>query len=298
MEIIELKSYIELPILNRKTICSIGFFDGVHLGHQKLIKQLVKDAKQNEMSSLLITFDDALIEKFKKSTPLNQQTLKLKAFEQLNVDIVIIIKNHSDLLNLTGDEFIRHVLKRCNVNKIYCGEDFFFGKDFKKGQDLEKEFIVKEMKSVKFEHEKISSSFIKKLLQEGKIQLANTFLYYPYTLIKKVIHGREIGRTISFKTANLAIKQNILLKNGVYFGKAYYQNQEYKAMINIGNNPTVSQDSLKKVEVHLIDFDKEIYGQTLKVVFEYYYREEIKFMSIEALKMQLEKDKKQLIERN
>ena len=274
-----------------ESYCCIGFFDGVHIGHQKIIKQCVAKAKKDHKQAIVITFSDDCNFFLKKTTPLCQQEKKLEAFLQLGIEVVYIIKNSSAILNLKGEEFIFKIIHPLKVCRIFCGNDFTFGKDLKKGKDLNPFIPVEQIDDVLDQNQKISSSFIKQLFAQGKITQANQYLYFPFSLDSIVLHGKELGRTLDCKTANLQIKYPLYLKQGVYFGYAQYQNQTYKAMINVGTNPTIDHDQSQKIEVHLLNFNQDIYGQMLHVTFLYFHRPEMKFQNLAALKKQLKEDK-------
>lgn len=291
MKIVSIHNIQDFYFLQKDCFCCIGFFDGIHLGHQKILKQCVLDAKKEKKQTIILTFSDDCVLSLKKSMPLCQQELKLQAFKQLGIDVVYIFENHAAIFQFSGLEFIQKVLLPLNVQRVYCGNDFSFGSDFKKANDL-KEFIpVIQLEDYIVQKNKISSSYIKQLLQNGNVTLANQYLYDDYTIIGTVIHGKQLGRTLDCKTANLKVKYPLFLKEGVYFGFASYQNQYYKAMINVGKNPTTDHDLKQKIEVHLLNFNQDIYHQTLKVTFLEYHRQEIKFADLEALKKCLKEDK-------
>ncbi len=294
MKIYSINHLDELILINSCYV-SIGFFDGVHLGHQKLIKKMVHDAKKSKNLSVIFTFSEKLTTQFKQSYELSSEKIKLFAFEKLGIDIVFIIQPQSPILSLTGSDFIHQVLKKINTQKVYCGRDFRFGSDLKDISMLKKELPIKEIPDITKKHQKISSSYLKQLVKEGKITLANQYMYYPYTLFATIIKGKQLGRKLNTKTANLKISdQNIHLKNGVYFGNVIYLRKVYKAMINVGINPTTDYDNKQKIEVHILNFDFDIYDQELQVIFKTFHREEQKFNSTQELQLQLQYDKKML----
>ncbi len=299
MKVYKLMTTKDLITDNRQAYVSIGFFDGVHIGHQKIIKKQVRDAKKNNKLSIVITFAYDLIATFKKSSELSNERQKKQALKELGVDIVYIIQKGSDILSLTGHEFINEVLEKLNTKKVYCGSDFSIGKDFKKSDFIEKFYKIEVIKDVIRNHQKISSTYIKQLVSDGNIKLANKYLYFPYTIISKVIKGKQLGRKIQFNTANLFINDyQLIAKSGVYFGKVKYKHHIYKAMINIGTNPTVDKDNKIKIEVHILDFTEVLYNKQIEVIFLKYHRDEKKFDNIKHLKRQLSIDKKRLIKIN
>lgn len=293
LDISEINLFLFAP-----SVVTIGFFDGVHLGHQKILKQVQIEKKKHSLQSIIITFDDALIEKFKMKNQLQCLSDKLETFEQFEVDYVILIRSDSPVLHFLAKQFVEQVLYKINTKVIVAGSDFSFGHDHKGNASfLKKEtsLEVVEVADVIINENKITSSYIRMLISEGKIALANQYLYQPFHLASKVIHGNKIGRTIDFKTANLAILAPLeLLKHGVYFGYVCFRELLYKAMINVGYNPTVSATKQLKVEVFILQFDQMIYDETLTVYFLTYHREEKKFSDKEKLKEQLEKDVSEL----
>ncbi len=291
MKILDWKN---LKVFKEKTCITIGFFDGIHKGHQLILNTLVKKAKERNIKSVVITFDETILAKFKMSQCISDMKMKLKAFEDYDIDYVLLLSKEDHFMNLSADEFIAQYLNRLNCQTMVCGHDFSFAAK-KEGninylkQKTSYDIVV--VDDVYLNQQKISSTYIRKLIAYGQIQNANTLTLYPFTLYSKVINGRKIGRTIGFKTANIQVNESCkLLKHGVYFGKVEIENVIYKAMINVGYNPTIKDDKILKVEAHILDFEKEIYDCPITLIFNVYHREEIKFTSLEDLKNQLTKD--------
>ncbi len=271
-------------------VVTIGFFDGVHIGHQYLLNTCIDQAKKSHCKSLVITFSNACIQNLKHTYNLCMESNKLLAMENMGIDEVFLIEETSSILQLTAKEFIDKILLKLQIKKFICGPDFCFGKDLKKYDLLEKYFDLEIVNPLLYQHQKISSSLLKHDLEKKDVQKINAYLYYPYHIKGKIIVGKKLGHTIGFPTANVEISY-LPLKDGVYFGQVYYASQWYLAMINVGINPTTDHDHIKKLEVYILDFNKNIYGEEIEVYFINYYRKETQFDSINALKQQLENDK-------
>ena len=292
MKILDLK---DLKNLKKNSVVTLGFFDGIHKAHEVILSSLVNISKENNYNSVVITFSDDILNLFKMSNNITSLNDKLEVFKNMDIDYVIVLKQSDNFMSLTAKEFINQYLKPINCKTIVCGSDFSFAKNKEGNINFIKEntdYNVILIDDIYDENNnKISSTYIRKLLKEGNVSLANKYLYKNFKIDSKVISGKEIGRTIGFKTANLLINnQCYLLAHGVYFGTAIIDNKEYKAMINVGINPTVSDNNSLKVEVHILDFNDDIYQKNIKVIFDKFHREEIKFNSLDELKKQLISD--------
>lgn len=284
----------DLKSFNENTYITIGFFDGVHKGHQLILNTLKNKANENNFKSLIITFDEDVLDAFKMTKSLIPINEKMQIFEKLNIDYVLLLKRKDNFMNLTALEFIDKFLTVLNCKGIICGKDFNFGKDGKGNIDTLKKYSDYKIELVNdfyFEDNKVSSSYIRDLLANGKVEIANKLLFNPFHIEGEVIYGKQLGRTIGFKTANIHLDEHkFLLKNGVYFGTVDFDEKTYYAMINVGYNPTVEDNNKIKLEVHILDFSKDIYEKKINVCFLNFHREERKFDSVNLLKTQLEKD--------
>jgi riboflavin kinase/FMN adenylyltransferase len=290
--------YEELPSKRRDCIATIGVFDGVHLGHQLILNEVKKISKKYKISSLVITFDippQKLLNK-KFLGCINDYKDKKILIKSLGIDFLWILKTNQSLLKLSGEEFIKYILKYFRIKKIIVGEDFRFGY---KGKDniftLNKlakkyQFDLKIIKKKSIKNKIISSSFIRKIIKKGDFKKVKIFLGRDYILKGKVIKGKKIGKKIGFPTANLSIKDYIIPSEGVYVGYAWINNKKYLAAINIGKRPTVSTSKKVICEVYVINFDKNIYGKEIKLSFLKKLRKEKKFSSLEKLKEAIKKD--------
>lgn len=282
-----------IPDIKEDICLAIGNFDGVHKGHQEIIKYTINSG----LKSMIMTFDhhpNSLLKKnnFSIISSISEKKLLI---ERQNPDYLFIIKTDLESLSFSKEDFILW-LKKMNVKKIICGHDFRFGKDASGSiLDLIKEFNVNINDDVLANNLRISSTKIKEYMTDGLIEKANNLLGYNYFILGQVIHGSKIGALLGFPTANISISPSNPLKKGVYAVKLIITNKEYYGMANIGNNPTCNYQLMKRLEVFIFDFDDKIYDETIKVSFLKYIREEKKFSSINDLIYQLNDDKVQII---
>ncbi|ANO47252.1 bifunctional riboflavin kinase/FMN adenylyltransferase [Flavobacterium columnare] len=288
----------------KKTIVTIGTFDGVHLGHQKIIRRLQSNANEfNE--TVVITFSNHPRTFLKIDSPvqlLSTNDEKIQLLEQLQVDNLLFLEFNQALSDLSGEEFVKNILvDKLNIQKIIIGYDHKFGKN--RSSDIHDlirfgkkyNFDVEQISAEELDEITISSTKIRQFIKEGIISLANQYLGNPYTLSGKVVKGNQIGRSIGFPTANIQIDSPLKLipKEGVYAVDVFLKNQTYKGMMNIGNRPTIN-GQYRTIEVHLFDCNFEFYGEDITVILQYYLRSEQKFDSLDSLKKQLEEDKRQV----
>ncbi|WP_417430103.1 bifunctional riboflavin kinase/FAD synthetase [Halpernia sp.] len=280
---------------------SLGMFDGVHKGHQFIISHLNKIAKEESLESALLTFwphPRTFFDPDCELKLLNTLEEKISLLEKNGIQNLFLQKFDDDFRNLTGEEFVRQILiEKLNVKYLIIGYDHTFGKDksgdFNLLQKLsaELDFTVAQLPAVDFHDKHISSTQIRNALSNGNILKANEMLGYNYSLSGKVIDGKKIGRTIGYPTANLEVDSlKLLPKNGAYIVEVFHKNKFYKGMMSIGTNPTV-EGKTKTVEVYILDFDKDIYGETLTLNFRDFLHEEIKFENLEKLIERLDEDK-------
>ena len=285
----------------KKTILTLGTFDGVHIGHRKILEKLTQNTENGKFESLVLTFfqHPRIVLQIQSDVKLlNTIGEKIDLLENLGLQNLVIHTFDEEFSKLSAEEFVKTVLvDRFHIHKIIIGHDHRFGRNrtaniddliaFGKQYDFEVEQIsVQEIKAVS-----ISSTKIRKALTEGNMALANEYLGYEYLLTGAVSRGKQLGRTIGFPTANLIIKESEkLIPNGVYVIKSIIGQKTVFGMMNIGFNPTVSGENLS-VEVHFFDFDTDIYDQKISVSVLKYLRSEQRFESVELLKEQLKKDK-------
>ncbi len=285
-------------------VATVGFFDGVHAGHRYLINELKNMAKISHLNSLVVTFDKhprkVLNAKFqpKLLTTLNE---KINQISTTDVDACAVLDFSQDFAYLTAREFIKYILvQKMKVKILLVGHDHRFGRNREEGFDdyvkFGEEFGVKVIEASQFSQENfphISSSEIRKSLEEGNIDKANQILTYNYTFSGKVIKGNQLGRNLGFPTANVIIdeKDKIIPKIGVYGVHVFVDGKLYKGMMNIGYRPTIEFTNEAKIEINIFDFDKEIYNSTVKVELIKRIRDEQRFKNLVELQKQLQKDK-------
>ncbi len=286
----------------KNAVVTIGTFDGVHNGHKIIIESLKKLATTINGETVVITFDPHPRSLLQPNAPLlllNTLQEKIDLFETLGIDHLIIYPFTLAFAELTAEAYIEDFLvKNFTPKIIVIGYDHHFGKNRKGNFKLMEQyaqngfFELVEIAPHTLKDITISSTKIRTSLQEGTIENANELLGYPYNFTGIVVKGKQLGRTIGFKTANIKIDiaQKLIPANGVYIVTAKYNNISYNAMMNIGNRPTVNGQD-RTIEVHLLNFDEEIYDETLTIFLHQKIREEQKFEGLDALKTQLQKDK-------
>jgi riboflavin kinase/FMN adenylyltransferase len=289
-----------------KTIITIGTFDGVHIGHKKILQKVVAEAKKNNLTSAVLTFfphPRFILNQNSDLKLLNTIEEKKALLNSTGLDALLIHPFDQEFANLSAEEFVKKILvDQLNISKIIIGHDHRFGKN--RSADINNliqfgtkyNFEVEQISAQELNEIAISSTKIRTALNEGNINLANNYLGYPYSFSGKVIKGKQIGRTIGFPTANIEIQEplKLLPKNGVYIVKCLVKNQEVNGIMNIGNRPTVNGTS-QSIEVHLLNFDEDIYGLEITVKMIDFIRNEQKFENLDQLKSQIQNDKIQAI---
>lgn len=283
-------------------IVSIGTFDGVHVGHQKIISRMKELAKKLNGETVLITFyphPRLIIHPDSKNLKfINTQDRKIKLLEKTGIDHLIVIKFTHEFSKQTSANFIQdYLVEKIKTRKLIIGYDHHFGKnrigDFSTLYDLGKKhgFEVEKIPAQDVENIAVSSTKIRKALNEGKIRKANALLGYEYSITGIVVSGQKIGRKIGFPTANIeqADEYKLITANGVYACRVEYNGKMYQGMGNIGVRPTVNHSSLT-IEVNIFDFDREIYDEEITIYFVDRIRDEEKFGNLDLLKEQLTKD--------
>jgi riboflavin kinase/FMN adenylyltransferase len=294
----------------KNPVLTIGTFDGVHLGHAKIIERLRKKATEVDGESIIITFDPhPRFVVAPNSTPielLSTSQEKIKALQALRVDNVVIVPFTKAFSDISAEAYIRDfIVSNFHPHTIIIGYDHHFGKNRQGNYQLLESvkatygFQLEEIPVQEIEHIAISSTKIRAALHIGDIKKANELAGKYYTLEGVVIHGEKRGRLIGFPTANVHVgdAHKLIPANGVYAVKAYLKETVYKAMLNIGVRPTVSSSNHRSIEVNIIDFDQDIYDETLRIEFVDKLRDEIKFNGIDELIAQLTIDKQDALSR-
>ena len=289
----------------KNPVVTIGTFDGVHIGHQKIIQQLILEAKKIDGESVLITFHPhprlVLFPDNHNLQLLQTQAEKLQTLAENGLENVIILPFSKEFAQLSALDFVQTILyKSLKAKKIIIGYDHQFGNDRKGNIDFliananDFNYDVIEIPAEEINEVNVSSTKIRTALQDGSVEIANAFLNKPFELSGTVIKGEQLGRTIGFPTANLDLNDNTKLipANGVYAVKVQLLNEEksYFGMMNIGYRPTVSQTQKQSIEIYLFDFQANIYAEHLKVSLYKRIRKEEKFVNLAILKSQLSKD--------
>lgn len=290
----------------KKTILTLGTFDGVHIGHKKILERITQNTENGKYESLVLTFfphPRMVLQEKSEIKLLNTIAEKSKLLDQTGIENLVIHPFNESFSRLTAEEFVSSILvDQFQIQKIIIGHDHRFGRNRTANIDhliafgAEYGFEVEQISAQEIQDVSVSSTKIRKALDEGNIALANEYLGYSYFMTGEVVKGKQLGRTIGFPTANIQIKEDYkkIPKNGVYVVKAIVDQKEVFGMMNIGFNPTVNGDK-QNIEVHLFDFDADIYGQQIEVSLLHYLREEQKFGSVELLTAQLHQDKKDAI---
>ena len=285
-----------------KTIVTIGTFDGVHIGHQKIIKKLIKETQDSDFESLILTFfphPRMVLQGTSSIQLLNTIDEKSRLLDKMGLDNLVIHPFDNEFSNLSAEEFVKTILvDTFNIKKIIIGYDHRFGKNRAANIDdliqfgEKYGFEVEQISAQEIDSVSVSSTKIRDAITNGNIAIANEFLGYNYLLSGKVILGKQLGRTIGFPTANIKIEENYKLipKKGVYIVKSYLQEKTVFGIMNIGLNPTVNGEGLS-IEVHFLDFDADLYNTEIAVSVMDRIRDEQKFDSIDLLKAQIQEDK-------
>lgn len=287
----------------QSSVVTIGTFDGVHIGHQKIIKRLVNLAKEKNLQAVVLTFfphPRMVLQKDADIKLINTIDEKALLLEKFGIDQLVVKKFTQEFSRLTALEFVRDILvNKLKTKHIIIGYDHHFGRNRNANiKDLQEfgetyEFEVIEISAQEIDEVAVSSTKIRKALSEGDLEMANTYLGYNFMLTGMVVKGNGLGKQIEFPTANLSIEESYKLipKNGVYVVEAQHDNRTLYGMMNIGMKPTVSQNNERSIEVHFFNFEQTLYGKKLQIDVLKRLRDEQKFESINLLKQQLFQDK-------
>ncbi len=284
------------------TIVTLGTFDGVHLGHKKIIERLFLNSKKSGYESLVLTFfphPRMVLQDNSEIKLLNTINEKAELLENIGLQNLVIHPFDQAFSQLTAEEFVKSILvNQFNIKKIIIGHDHRFGRN--RSADINDliaygkiyNFEVEQISAEEIDEVSISSTKIRNALLEGEIKLANDYLGYNYFLSGTIVKGKQLGITIGFPTANLKIEEDYKLipKNGVYIVKSFIDGKEVFGMMNIGTNPTVNGKS-QTIETNFLDFEGDLYDKKLRIHFLKRIRSEEKFDSLDSLKKEIEKDK-------
>lgn len=286
--------------INKRLSLAFGFFDGMHLGHQAVVKKAVDYAKENNAKSAVITFQDHPCCYFYNVEPkyIIKKQDKIKMLGKLGLDYVYFLKFDQYLAMMSASEYLEEVIiKHFAPSAISTGFNHFFGAGKTGDVDLlctmQKDFCYKyfEVSPVLVNGQIVNSTAIRESIAQGNIELVNKMLGYNYFLEERVVEGEKLGRQIGFKTANLYYPDDLVeIGRGVYKVNIKHDGKTYSGIANYGIRPTVSQAEKAVLEVHILNFDQDIYGEKIKVNFLKKIRDEKRFNSLDELKEQIQKD--------
>ena len=286
MKIIRNSNLEQLPC-----VVTIGNFDGVHLGHQALLDEVKKRAHDLKLESAVITFEPNPKDYFSQNKPqtrISSLREKIELFNEIKIDRVHIIKFNQEFSKVTANEFISVLIKKLKVKEIVVGEDFCFGMgregSIKQLSESSMELNIKN--KILIDGKRISSTLIRNLLANDKLDEANKYIGRPYSISGKVVHGEKRGRKIGFPTANIHMRHNRPPLKGVFAVKF----QKHFGVANLGIRPSIKGEKKLQLEVHLLNFSSDLYGQHVSVIFLKKLRDEKKFKSLDELKEQIKLD--------
>lgn len=286
---------------NKKVVATLGTFDGVHIGHQMIIKKIVDSAKESGAESLVLTFfphPRMVLKQDHSIRLLNTLEEKKELLEELGLDNLVVQKFDYEFSQLSAEEFVKRVLvDKFNISKIIIGYDHRFGKNRTADiSDLKMYgekygFEVEEISAQEIDHVSISSTKIRQALLDGDIALANEFLGYDFYFSGMVVHGKKLGRKLGFPTANISIDEDykMIPKNGVYIVESTINGEKVKGMMSVGINPTFEGHPYT-IEVNYLDWNGDLYDKTLKVRILDRIRDELKFNGLDELVACLQND--------
>ena len=286
----------------KSTIITIGTFDGVHLGHQKILKKLNIEAENNGLESSVLTFfphPRTVLNPNSSLKLINTIEERVSLFKKSKIDNLIVHPFTKEFSELDSEDYVKNILvDQLKAKIVLIGYDHKFGKNRTADINNLKEYGIKynfeviEIKAKEINDIAISSTKIRNSIEEGDIQLTNSYLGYEFSFFGKVVKGNSIGKTLGFPTANIKIGTDLKLipKNGVYLISTIINQKIIFGMMNIGIKPTTNENT-KSIEVNLFDFNQDLYDTNITIYIKQFLREEIKFDSLNELKLQIEKDK-------
>ena len=286
----------------KSTIITIGTFDGVHLGHQKILKKLNVEAENNGLESSVLTFfphPRTVLNPNSSLKLINTIEERISLFKKSKIDNLIVHPFTKEFSELDSEDYVKNILvDQLKAKIVLIGYDHKFGKNRTADINNLKEYGIKynfeviEIKAEEINDIAISSTKIRNSIEEGDIQLTNSYLGYEFSFFGKVVKGNSIGKTLGFPTANIKIGTDLKLipKNGVYLISTIINQKIIFGMMNIGIKPTTNENT-KSIEVNLFDFNQDLYDKNITIYIKQFLRKEIKFNSLNELKLQIEKDK-------
>jgi riboflavin kinase/FMN adenylyltransferase len=286
--------------INRPTVLTLGVFDGLHLGHQLIMRAVVERARATNAIPTVITFDPhprAVLHPVSAPPLLQTFDQKLEAFGVLGIEQAIVIRFDAEFAQIRAEEFLREVVReRLQAKEVYLGRGFAFGRNREGNIELLKAvseqlgFHADEVAEVRLRGQRISSSRIRELLAEGRVNLARRMLGRPYGVEGRVVRGDERGRTLGFPTANVQPQNRVIPRHGVYVTATLIEGTWRRSVTNVGTRPTFESDAAPSVETHVMNWQGDLYGDVVRVRFLHRLRAERKFASVAQLKTQIEQD--------
>lgn len=282
-----------------KSVVTIGKFDGIHKGHEVLIEKAVDYSKKEKMQSIVLTFKNSPVSYFSNiiTREIITEKEKMNKLKSLCIDVVIDIPFDKNMADVSAEGFVKEILvDKLGVKRLIIGHDFNFARNREGTPTVLKVlgkkygFIVDVIEPVIINNIRVSSTHIKDLIYAGRVEEIKKYLGRNYSIEGKVIHAKKLGRTIGFPTANIKLQENLIIpKRGIYATRVYIGNEIYIGATNVGYNPTVNGEKMS-IETNILDFNKDIYGKTIKVEFLERIRDEKKFKDLNELKVQLKMD--------
>lgn len=282
-----------------KSVVTIGKFDGIHKGHEVLIEKTVDYSKQEQLTSVVFTFKNSPISYFSNiiTREIITEVEKMNKLKLLGVDVVIDIPFNKDMAEISAEDFVKQILvDKLGAKKLIIGHDFAFARKREGTPPILKilgkkyGFDVEVIEPVVINNIRVSSTHVKDLIYAGRVDEIKNYLGRNYAIEGTVIHAKQLGRTLGFPTANIRLQENLIIpKRGIYATKVHIGNEVYVGATNIGYNPTVNGEKMS-VETNILQFDKDIYGKTIKLEFLERIRDEKKFKDLNELKLQLKMD--------
>lgn len=285
---------------NKKTYIALGSFDGLHIGHMCLIEKCKELSNMHSGLSMVYTFENhplTIVNPNIAPKLLMDNTTKIQLLQSIGIDILCLVDFNEDIMKMNAEAFVKHLLSNYNMGGVVVGFNYRFGYKNQGTVDLLLDlgkrygFSVSVINPMDFETELVSSSRIRKLIEDGMVAEANQMLFTPFKLKGKVVQGKQLGRKLGYPTANILVEENFVIpKPGVYYSNVRYNDNVYQGMTNVGYNPTVECTNKINIETYILDFNKYIYGDALEIFFMERIRDEIRFSSLDELIAQMKKD--------
>jgi riboflavin kinase/FMN adenylyltransferase len=296
-----LRAIDDLATLPEPSHLAIGVFDGLHLGHQAVIGRALESSRGTGGSAVVVTFDPhpvRVLRPEKAPRLLTSTRHKVKLIEKLGVDAVLLLEFNLEFSKTPPESFIEKLVRAANrLSQICVGQEWTFGANRSGSIRLLEElapklgFQVASVPPVLIGERVVSSTLIRSAVECGDLEFAAKYLGRDFTILGTVTEGRQLGRRLGFPTANLRAHNELFPPNGVYIAKAFYRGIQYGGVVNIGVRPTIENETGERIlELHLFDFDEQIYGEDIEVAFLEYLRPEQKFSGVEELQAQIQRD--------